>query len=54
MKTDAAKAEARMRKLGRASGTSWPAMHAALIKSRDAFDRANQKAGDAIRHAIKD
>ncbi len=54
MKADAAKAEARMRKLGRAGTTSWPAMHAALAKSRDAFDRANQKAGDAIRRALKD
>ena len=54
MKANAAKAEARMRKLGRAGTTSWPAMHLALTQSRDAFDRANQKASIVILHALKD
>lgn len=54
MKAEAAKTEARMRKLGRAGSTSWLAMHAALAKSRDAFDRTNLKAGDAFRRALKD
>lgn len=54
IKTDAANAEARMRKLGGASATSWPTMHAALVQSRDAFDRANHKASEVIRRAFKE
>jgi len=54
IKADAAKAEARMRKLGGAGATSWPTMHAALARSRDAFDRANQKASEVIRRAFKE
>ena len=52
MKAQTAKAEARMRKLGRAAAPSWPTMHAALAKSREAFDLANQKASDAIWRAL--
>ena len=48
MKADAAEAEARLQKLKQAGSESWAAMSAALAESRKAFDRANQKAWDAL------
>lgn len=53
IKADAAKAQVRMRRLGRSGSASWSTMRVALAKSRDAFDRANQKASDAIQRALK-
>lgn len=52
MKAEAAKAQARLRKLAGAGSVSWSAMHKALTASRKAFDRANRKAGHAIRRAV--
>ncbi|RUW28636.1 MULTISPECIES: hypothetical protein [unclassified Mesorhizobium] len=49
MKADAAEAEARLHKLMQAGGESWAALSAALAESRQAFDRANQQAGDALK-----
>ena len=49
MKTDAAEAEARLQKLKQAGGESWTALSTALAESRKAFDRANQKAWDALK-----
>ena len=49
MKADAAEAEARLHKLMQAGGESWAALNAALAESRQAFDRANQQAGDALK-----
>ncbi len=51
MKADAAETEARLQKLKDAGGESWTALSGALSESRQAFDRANQKAWDAIKHA---
>ena len=51
MKADAAEAEARLQKLKQAGSESWAAMSAALTESRKAFDRANQKAWDALKRA---
>jgi hypothetical protein len=51
MRTDAAQAEAQLQKLKQAGGESWAALSAALAVSRTAFDHANQKAWDALRHA---
>lgn len=51
MKADAAEAEARMQKLKQAGSESWSALSAALAESRKAFDRANQKAWDALKRA---
>ena len=51
MKTDAAEAEARLQKLKQAGNESWSALSAALAESRKAFDRANQKAWDALKRA---
>jgi hypothetical protein len=49
MKSEAAEAEARLQKLLQAGTESWAALSAALAESRKAFDRANQKAGDALK-----
>jgi hypothetical protein len=51
MKADAAEAEARMQKLKQAGSESWSALSEALAVSRKAFDRANQKAWDALKRA---
>jgi len=51
MKADAAEAEARLQKLKQAGNESWSALSAALTESRKAFDRANQKAWDALKRA---
>ena len=51
MKADAAEAEARLQKLKQAGSESWSALSAALTESRQAFDRANQKAWDALKRA---
>jgi hypothetical protein len=51
MKADAAEAETRLQKLKQAGGESWSALSAALAESREAFDRANQKAWDALKRA---
>jgi small-conductance mechanosensitive channel len=51
MKADAAEAEARFNKLKQAGSESWASLSAALAESRKAFDRANQKAGDALTSA---
>lgn len=51
MKSDAAGAEARLQKLEQAGRESWSALSAALAESRKAFDRANQTASDAFKHA---
>jgi hypothetical protein len=53
MKADAADAQARLKKLGAASATSWSAMRTALNTSRKAFDRANQQAIRAVGRAVK-
>ena len=51
MKADASEAEARLQKLKQAGGESWTALAGALAESREAFDRANQAAWDALKHA---
>ena len=51
MKTDAAQAEARFNKLKQVGSETWAALGAALAESRKAFDRANQKAADALKGA---
>ena len=51
MKADAGQAEARFNKLKQVGSETWAALSAALAKSRNAFDRANQKAGDALKSA---
>ena len=51
MKADASEAEARLQKLKQAGGESWTALAGALAESRKAFDRANQAAWDALKHA---
>jgi hypothetical protein len=51
MKADAAEAETRLQKLKQAGSESWSALSAALAESRKAFDRANQKAWDALKRA---
>ena len=51
MKADAAEVEARLQKLKQAGNESWSALSAALTESRKAFDRANQKAWDALKRA---
>src|SRR3974390_3136140 len=47
MRADAAAAEERLQKLGRAQRESWSALNAALGETRAAFDRANQAAREA-------
>jgi hypothetical protein len=51
MKSGAAEAEARFQKLKQAGRESWSALSAALAESRNAFDRANQQAWDAVKRA---
>ncbi len=51
MKADAADAETRFQKLRQAGGETWSAFSDALAESRKAFDRANQKAGDALKRS---
>ena len=51
MKADASEAEANLQKLTRAGTESWAALNGALAESRAAFDRANQAAWDAFKHA---
>lgn len=51
MKADSAEAEARLQKLTQTGGETWAALSAALTESRKAFDRANQKAADALKVA---
>ncbi len=51
MKADAAEAEARWQQLKQVGSESWVALGAALAESRKAFDRANQKAADALKVA---
>jgi hypothetical protein len=48
MKADAAEAESRFQKLKQVGSETWSSLSAALTESRKAFDRANQKAGDAL------
>src|SRR5262245_25866117 len=52
MKADADEAEARFQKLKQAGSESWAGLSAALTESRNAFDRANQQAWDAVKRAI--
>jgi SMC interacting uncharacterized protein involved in chromosome segregation len=51
MQTGAAEAEARLQKFRQAGEESWSALNGALADSRKAFDRANQAALDAFKHA---
>ncbi|MCA1452394.1 hypothetical protein I6F35_04065 [Bradyrhizobium sp. BRP22] len=51
MKADATEAEARFEKLKQVGSETWSSLSAALTESRKAFDRANQKAGDALNEA---
>ena len=51
MKADGAEAEARLQKLKQAGSETWAALSAGLAESRKAFDRANQKASDALKVA---
>lgn len=51
MKADAGQAEARFNKLKQVGSETWAAMGAALAELRKAFDRANQKAADALKGA---
>jgi hypothetical protein len=53
MKADSAEAEARLQKLRQAGSETWSALSAALAESRKAFDRANEKAGDALKRSVK-
>ncbi|MCP3369773.1 hypothetical protein [Bradyrhizobium cajani] len=49
MRTDASEAEARLQKLKQAGSESWSVLSAALAESRQAFDKANQAAWDALK-----
>jgi hypothetical protein len=51
MKADASEAQARLQKLKQAGSESWTAFGAALAESRNAFDRTNQAAWDALKRA---
>lgn len=51
MKAHAGQAEARFNKLEQVGSETWAALGAALAESRKAFDRANQKAADALKGA---
>lgn len=51
MKADAATAQEKLEKYGRAGTESWAALTAALAETRAAFDRANQTAREAFRRA---
>jgi hypothetical protein len=54
MKLDASAAEANFQKLTKAGAESWTALSAARVESRASFDRANQAAWDAFKHASSD
>ncbi|WP_338128915.1 hypothetical protein [Bradyrhizobium brasilense] len=49
MKSDASEAEARLQQLKQAGSESWSMLSAALAESRNAFDRANQAAWNALK-----
>jgi hypothetical protein len=49
MKLDASEADARLQKIRQAGSESWSVLSAALAESRNAFDRANKAAWDAMR-----
>jgi hypothetical protein len=51
MKAGASEAESRFQKLKQAGSESWSVFGAALAESRKAFDRANQAAWEALKHA---
>jgi hypothetical protein len=51
MKAGASEAEAQFQKLKQAGSESWSVFGAALAESRKAFDRANQAAWEALKHA---
>jgi hypothetical protein len=51
MRADAASAEDKLQKLGRAGTASWSALNTALAETRAVFDRANQAAQEAFRRA---
>jgi hypothetical protein len=51
MKADASQAEAQLQNLKQLGAQSWTAFGAALAQSREAFDRANQAAWDALKRA---
>jgi hypothetical protein len=48
MKADATAAQARLDKVKQAGSETWSALGTALAEARKAFDRANQKTGDAL------
>jgi hypothetical protein len=49
MKLDESEADARLQKIRQAGSESWSVLSAALAESRNAFDRANQAAWNALR-----
>jgi hypothetical protein len=51
MRSDAAAAEEKLQKLGRAGTQSWNAFAAGLAETRGVFDRANQAAREAFKRA---
>ncbi|MGC1456448.1 MAG: hypothetical protein WA946_14790 [Nitrospirota bacterium] len=51
MKAESVAAEAKLDKLSRAGSESWSAFKKALGETRAAFDRANQQANEAFKHA---
>ena len=51
MRADAAAAQAKLDKFGRAGTESWSALKAALAETRAAFDRANQAMHEAFKRA---
>jgi hypothetical protein len=51
MKAESVAAEAKLDKLNRAGSESWSAFKKALGETRTAFDRANQQANEAFKHA---
>ncbi len=53
MKAGAAEAEASLQQLGQASATSWAALRSALAGSREAFDRTNRAASEAVKRPDK-
>ena len=52
MKANAAEAEAELQKATKAGAESWKTLSAALTESREAFDRANKEASDALKKAL--
>jgi hypothetical protein len=51
MKAAASAAEANVQKFAKAGSESWSTLNATLAQSRTAFDKANQTAWDALKHA---